>query len=1331
MTIRNILCAAMVMLAPTMMMGQSPAPLAKGSPAAHSRHVRMLSRQSREGEVLVKFSAQSGVKIKTNARSKSFRSSGVSAVDKALKRIGATRTEALMPLTGAKVSARSRAYNGQPVEDTDLSGLYLVDYDPASGSADSVANILQSLDAVDYAEPNYIVYTMGDVADYTSDPMFPLQTYLQSVNMPQVWTLSGTTNVLGHRPVIAILDTGVDLTHPDLQNNIWTNALESNGAEDTDDDHNGFRDDLHGWDFVNQTGRIGDWNGHGTHCAGIAAAEGGNGVGIVGANPNALIMPVTVMQSDGTGDVATIIKGIDYAAANGADVISMSIGSYAYSVAEEQALAKAYSKCVLVAAAGNDCLPINPTTKCKICGEYGKPCFPAAFTFVIGVQAGDAIGSFSNYDEDGPVYSAFSDEKQYNYEVSAPGVGLLSTYPSGRYKSMSGTSMACPLVAGVVSKLIETKELLSHEILFGDLIHTAGSPYIDALAAYRLTDADRHPTISLLSYQLVDSLGDNDGRPDAGDTLLIYPTVRNDWGQANNIRLTLSMAENEDSSLVEFLTPEVSLGLNLSSYAKSQGLNPFRIRLSDQIVDGRKIRLQIKSTCDNALAPDSTTITLRVENGVELAGTQRQSITLYPNVHYIVTRNWGIPKDVVVTIKAGTTIKIHDGVGISNYGYINFLGTPDSMITITKGDNDLGNIGGFLNDNANYVNFNNVIFENLANITFNGHTYDHCIIRNCTINSQEALSIGGTFRDCDIYQNKIGYGLPLCYLSSGATFVNTAVHNNDFCAESVGGFGSVSRFYHSNYVGNTITSANYSTPGVYDLDESNCYGNFYDAINDYLAVEYNTTEPEIAYLSNAYLGTKVPTIADHLIRDEVDNVGWGHVDLAKMSTYAFDDAPALVEYVKVDGYDPQDQSDSLPPLGVGRHKVEVFFNRAMNQEVEPWISIGVRPPYTQKTIGDSAHWFDPYTFVAYFTIDGKSATDGLNRLRVNGFQQKGSTFLTPDERYRYNVQVQAAGSMSTGIQAEAGLGKVTLTWETAAEDFDDLLGYNLYRFTRDSAGTASDSLIVNERLIDSDQTEYVDYAVQPGTTYYYLIKEMGTDLTQHDISRTVAATPLTAQKGDANGSLTIDIADVMTEIAYLSNEDPQPFIFEAADVNSDLSVDILDVVGTIRLITQPETSIESEDDATQPAYYYVDGGVLYLQSPVVLGGIQANLLAGDSATTLATSALGGLEQLSAQTSPSSRIFLAYSMSGKTLPAGTYPIMAVSDDVEVGSLVLSTPRGRNVEAILVDDPTGLQDAIASAPDSNNVRSGIYDLQGHHMPSLPKHGIVVVNGKVIKL
>ena len=176
------------------------------------------------------------------------------------------------------------------------------------------------------------------------------------------------------------------------------------------------------------------------------------------------------MQSDGTGDVATIIQGIDYATDNGATFLSMSIGHYSYSIAEEQALAKAYSKATLVAAAGNWGLDIY--------SRYG-PFFPAGFTFVLGVEASTESSRtlFSNFDPDGPVYSAFGEEQLYNYELRAPGVNIFSTYPQGRYKSMNGTSMACPLAAGAISRLMQCKsyeyQVINREILFGDLIHGA------------------------------------------------------------------------------------------------------------------------------------------------------------------------------------------------------------------------------------------------------------------------------------------------------------------------------------------------------------------------------------------------------------------------------------------------------------------------------------------------------------------------------------------------------------------------------------------------------------------------------------------------------------------------------------------------------------------------------------------------------------------------------------------------------------------------------------------------------------------------------------------
>lgn len=1304
---------------------------AQNNDAGHelAGHSHSRAAAYRPGEVIVKFRDSASMKVRRNARGK-VSTTSVSTIDNLLKQLEVEDMEQLMPLSGKQVAPRTRAYNGQELQDRDLSQLYCLKMKDQKQSIEQVVSQLKTIDEVEYAEPNYLVYTLDAEESWPTDPLVSQQGYLNAVNVPALWTATADVpDFLDHRPVIAIVDTGVDIEHSDLADNIWTNLAEQEGEEGADDDKNGFKDDLHGWDFVNQTGRIGDWNGHGTHCAGIAAAVGGNGIGISGVNPDALIMPVTVMQSDGVGDMATIIKGVDYAFANGADVISMSIGGYAHSVAFEQSLAKAYSKCVLVAAAGNNCLPINPSANCPFCFEFGAPCYPAAFTFVLGVQAGDAMGMFTNFDDDGPVYSEFSEEKLYNYEVSAPGLLLMSTYPGGRYKALSGTSMACPLVAGVASRLIQKKEILSKEILFGDLINTSSS-YINALSAFNMSDADRKPTLYCVGIEMKDPEGDNDGRYDAGEIVELYPTIRNDWGQAADVVLSLELGENEDPTIVEFLDNNVPLGSQLSGYAKVKCSTPLRMRISENCVDGRHIRLVLKASCANISADMEAPFVIKAENGVELGGTQRENITLEPGIQYIVTRNWGIPKDVIVTVKAGTTLKIHDGVGISNYGYINFEGDPNNMITITKGDNDLGYIGGFLNDNANYVNFNNVIFENLKNITFDGHTYEHCIIRNCEITNASYFSSGGKFRDCDIYNNMMTCQ-PMCFLSRGADFVECNVFSNEFTAMA-GGYGSTARFYHSNYIGNTITGEP-STPGVQSLDESNCYGNFYDVLNGYYSILHWTTEPEITYLSNVYLGTASEEVAYSQILDETDNYGWGHVDLWSydnafgMNNFAFRKAPGCVEYILVDDYDPQDEYDLIPALGVGKHEVRIKFNRPMDETVIPWVTMGLRPPYNQKSISEDGYWstLDPNTFVTHITIDGKSATDGLNRLRVMGYKQKDSDFEMPAEHYRFNVNVQAAGSMSTGMMAEPGLGKVTLTWETDDEDFQDLLGYNLYRFTRDAEGVCSDSVKINEMLIDAEEDGFIDYDVEPGTTYYYFLREIGTNLTQNDVSRTVAATPLTSIKGDANGSMTVDVADIMTEIAYLSDENPQPFIFEAADVNSDESVDILDVVGTLQIITNPEAGIEAVEEE-EFVFYYIKEGQLWIQSPLAIGGVQVMLDTDQTADLKAEESVSGMENLTAQVGRNHAIFLSYSLSHKVLAPGEYPILTLGKGMELSELILSSPRGANIVAVDMEH-TGFS-TIAPEKQPSDI---IYDLNGRRLNAMPQHGMVIVNGKKVIL
>lgn len=1306
----------------------------------------------RQGELLVKFKSKGSARVSSRSAGPRILSDDKTLED-ALSSIGAVSMEQLMPLTGSTVSrAPSRDYHGGSVTDMDLSQLYLVSFNPDNDVEQVVAE-LSELDEVEFAEPNYIVKIQSSDGWGRNDPLYAQQWGLWLTKVNRLWAASATMpNYLGHRPVIAILDTGIDINHPDLADNIWTNPDES--VDGTDTDRNGFKDDLHGWDFINQTNLIGDYNGHGTHCAGIAAAVGGNGIGIVGVNPDALIMPVTVMQSNGSGDIATIVKGIDYAAANGADVISMSIGGYSHSIAEEQALAKAYNKAVLVAAAGNDGMDIEPKYR-------GMPCYPAAFTFVIGVQAtfdNGWLACFSNTDINGPITTLYDQEKLYNYEVSAPGNGILSTYPGGRYKMMNGTSMACPFIAGVVSRIIQTKDIYSKEILFGDFIHSTGpliscqgsllnkrGGLIDTEALFNISESDRTPNMHLVSFEIEDQ-GDHDGRVDAGEIVDIYPILRNEWGIVKNSEATVSLefGENEDNTLCEFITNNVSIGSDVSSYGKIKVQNPIRIRMRDNIVDGRIVRLVARVTCpnmSNEYNPGAEEIQFKVENGIELGGTQKEDITLYPGIQYIVTKNWGIPKDRTVTVKAGTTIKIKDNVGISNYGYMIFEGAADNMITITKGDNDQGVIGNFMNDNANYVEFNYVKFDNLTGISFNGHRYNNCIISNCNI-TDLYLTSNATFRGCEIYNCTVTDSY-LCYcelchgcgftgwLSNGSTFIETSIHDCIFNH----GFGTAARFYHCNYIGNEILYGP-DTPDFETMEESNCFGNYYDfkiaRENPYYqpgfySIVFNTKEPEVFYLSQAYIGTSNDDVAYKSILDANDNIGWGTVDVFQKMTYASENAPLCVDYVKVDGYDPQDEGDLLPPLGIGRHEIEIGFNKAMDQSYTPFVTMGVRPPYTQISFEEDGYWFDPYTYRAYLTITSKTATDGTNRIRISDYKQKNQNpaFGAPIEKYRYNVLVSAAGSMSTGLMAAPGLGKVSLEWETDSADFDDLMGYNIYRFTISDDNAISDTVMINRNLIEFTEKTYTDYDVVPGTTYYYFIKEIGTDLVENYVSKTIGATPLTAQKGDANGSMAVDIADVLTEIAYLSNDNPQPFIFEAADVNSDNNVNILDVVGTLRIITAPEGSSLSVEDVVL-ADCYVRDGKLFVDCDEPIGGVQIKL---ETAETQFVSgdALNDMERLYADVGNGKQLFLAYSMSGIVVPPGENELATVGD-AKICEIVLSTVRGAN---ILVKMGNGTTDIPVVPYSPKPLRDGIFNLNGQRLMEMPEKGIIIIDGKKVRL
>jgi Subtilase family/Bacterial pre-peptidase C-terminal domain len=260
---------------------------------------------------------------------------------------------------------------------------------------------------------------------------------LDVLNAPEVWN----QNITGNGIVVAVVDTGVDYTHPDLDGNIWRNADEIAG-NGIDDDRNGFVDDIRGWDFVSSDNNPMDldWDGHGTHVAGAIAAERNN-FGITGVAPNAQIMPVRVLGVFG-GLLNNIADGIRYAADNGADVINLSLGGDFSSNQVNDAIQYANNKgSVVVMAAGNE--------------GNNQPSYPArnADRFGIAVGSIDLNGSM-DYDSN----RAGSTPLDY---VVAPGVDIYSTTPDNTYQTYSGTSMAVPHVAGVAALVLSADPTLT------------------------------------------------------------------------------------------------------------------------------------------------------------------------------------------------------------------------------------------------------------------------------------------------------------------------------------------------------------------------------------------------------------------------------------------------------------------------------------------------------------------------------------------------------------------------------------------------------------------------------------------------------------------------------------------------------------------------------------------------------------------------------------------------------------------------------------------------------------------------------------------------------
>lgn len=320
--------------------------------------------------------------------------------------------------------------------------------------AEAISNLKRD-SAIVSVQPNYKYYPSATVPN---DPLFKEQWGLHSrqksnidIDAFEAWEITkGSSDI-----IVAVIDTGIDINHPDIKENIWVNRAETINGKDND--NNGYTDDVVGWNFYDKNNQVFDpFHGdeHGTHVAGIIAAEMNNHIGIIGVAPNVKIMPLKFLGPNG-GDTASAIEAIQYATKMGAHIINASWGGTGYDPALKKAIEN--SGLLFVAAAGNN-------------GQNNNiaPVYPASFPSknIISVAAIDNRGTkaaFSNYGS--------------AVDIAAPGVNILSTVPYEQqahkmdqsnydqaYGFMSGTSMAAPHVAGTAALIYSQDSSIDAEV---------------------------------------------------------------------------------------------------------------------------------------------------------------------------------------------------------------------------------------------------------------------------------------------------------------------------------------------------------------------------------------------------------------------------------------------------------------------------------------------------------------------------------------------------------------------------------------------------------------------------------------------------------------------------------------------------------------------------------------------------------------------------------------------------------------------------------------------------------------------------------------------------
>jgi len=511
----------------------------------------------------------------------------------------------------------------------------------------ALARLAASAD-LDFAEPDYIAKAelapLGshgfDVSriqvSQPNDPMFDSQWGLEDISASSAWSVvTGTPGL-----VLALIDSGIDLSHPDLDNQLWVNPGEIPG-NGIDDDNNGYIDDVNGWNFVGNSNDVSDDNGHGTLVAGVAGAETDNGVGIAGMCWSCRLMPVKAMQTSGFANYSDIAAAVVYAASKGARVINLSLGGYSNSSTLRAAIDAASATAVIVGGAGND--------------NSSAPFYPAAYANVIGVASttiSRTKSGFSNYGT--------------WVKLAAPGTEITTTFLGGDWGSSSGTSLSAPLVSAMAALIRVQHPDWSPDLVRSQLLRStrslaatdpANSPGLGA----GLMDAAAsvQPPKPLLKLSTVTVNGSNLGRANLAGVNDLVIGLSNDWLDATDVSGVL---ESQDLS-VSVVTSGTQFGA-MQSGAVNLGTS---LAFTVQEASGynHPILFSLSLQANSGAYTITIPFTVTTESSVELeCGTITEDTTWTSEKTHVLACNVGVASGVSLTIQAGAIISASDGTAL-------------------------------------------------------------------------------------------------------------------------------------------------------------------------------------------------------------------------------------------------------------------------------------------------------------------------------------------------------------------------------------------------------------------------------------------------------------------------------------------------------------------------------------------------------------------------------------------------------------------------------------------------------------------------------------------